>query len=159
FPCAPKRPSLAFSMRILEFIALHSLNVAPNVTAWAATFQGYWDRRGYVVRETTAFRKRLANALHWYEVLLNEKEAAVEQSLTVVIEEPAATHDTAENDDAASDTVRRRVDRSTPSSPHGADKAEDDDNNASRQDRPSEYLRRRCPICFGGLRPSLKLSW
>lgn len=47
FPSAPIRPSLAFSLRILEFISLHSLNVAPNVTAWAETLQQYWARRGF----------------------------------------------------------------------------------------------------------------
>lgn len=47
FACAPIRPSLAFSLRMLEFISMHSLNVAPNVTAWACTLQQYWARRGH----------------------------------------------------------------------------------------------------------------
>ncbi|KZV99877.1 hypothetical protein EXIGLDRAFT_605214, partial [Exidia glandulosa HHB12029] len=41
FPCAPRRPSLAFNLEMLEFITLHSMNVAPNVTAWATTLQQY----------------------------------------------------------------------------------------------------------------------
>lgn len=45
FPCAPKRPSLAFSIRLLEFISIHSLNVAPNITAWGASLQRFWARR------------------------------------------------------------------------------------------------------------------
>ncbi|KZV91907.1 hypothetical protein EXIGLDRAFT_586847, partial [Exidia glandulosa HHB12029] len=41
FPCAPIRPSLAFNLRLLEFISIHSLNVAPNVTAWAMTLESF----------------------------------------------------------------------------------------------------------------------
>lgn len=47
FPCAPKRPSLAFKIRLLEFIGIHTLNVAPNITAWATSLQQFWARRGY----------------------------------------------------------------------------------------------------------------
>ncbi|KZV83385.1 hypothetical protein EXIGLDRAFT_595291, partial [Exidia glandulosa HHB12029] len=69
FPCAPKRPSLAFNLNVLEFITLHSHNVAPNVTAWATTLQQYWARRGVVANQGETFRKRLSTALKWYHVL------------------------------------------------------------------------------------------
>ncbi|KZV84032.1 hypothetical protein EXIGLDRAFT_624856 [Exidia glandulosa HHB12029] len=51
FPCAPKRPSVAFSTRLVEFISIHSLNVAPNSTAWGASLQTMWARQGYVVED------------------------------------------------------------------------------------------------------------
>lgn len=54
FPSAPLRPTLAFSVRVLEFISLHSLNVAPNVTAWADTLQQYWARRGVVAEHNVS---------------------------------------------------------------------------------------------------------
>ncbi|EJD43482.1 hypothetical protein AURDEDRAFT_66435, partial [Auricularia subglabra TFB-10046 SS5] len=81
FPCAPKRPSMAFDCRLLEFISLHSLHVAPNNTAWATTLESFWARRGYAVDESRAFRKRLGNAIHWYQVLQNRKDALVRSSL------------------------------------------------------------------------------
>lgn len=81
FPCAPKRPSLAFSFRLLELISLHSLHVAPNVTAWAATLEKFWDRRGYLIREKRAFRRRLGNALQWYQVLLNRKDHVISTAI------------------------------------------------------------------------------
>lgn len=48
FPCAPRRPTVAFSLRLLEFMALHDLHVAPNVRAWASTLRAFWMRRGHV---------------------------------------------------------------------------------------------------------------
>ncbi|EJD43333.1 hypothetical protein AURDEDRAFT_25598, partial [Auricularia subglabra TFB-10046 SS5] len=71
FPCAPKRPSIAFSMPLLELISIHSLNVAPNSSAWAETLHMFWHRRAHMVDTSESLRKRLANALHWYQVLLN----------------------------------------------------------------------------------------
>lgn len=46
FPCAPISPSLGFNTSLLDFIAIHSLNVAPNVTAWSDTLETFWARRG-----------------------------------------------------------------------------------------------------------------
>ncbi|KZV88481.1 hypothetical protein EXIGLDRAFT_583141, partial [Exidia glandulosa HHB12029] len=45
FPCAPMSPSMAFSLDLLEFISIHSLNVAPNSTAWSHTLEAFWARR------------------------------------------------------------------------------------------------------------------
>ncbi|EJD42055.1 hypothetical protein AURDEDRAFT_67976, partial [Auricularia subglabra TFB-10046 SS5] len=81
FPCAPKCPSIAFSLDILEFISLHSLNVSPNTTAWADTLDAYWARRGRLVRNKGNLRKRLGNALTWYQTLDNRAEHAVSTRL------------------------------------------------------------------------------
>lgn len=51
FPSAPVRPSVAFSVRLLELISVHSLNVAPNITAWATTLESFWARRGFTIDE------------------------------------------------------------------------------------------------------------
>lgn len=97
FPCAPRRPTVAFSLRLLEFLSLHDLHVAPNVRAWASTLQMFWTRRGHMSNEKVRcsldrqivlscgvqldFRKRLGNALRWYEVLVNRKDAAVVEAI------------------------------------------------------------------------------
>ncbi|KZV96305.1 hypothetical protein EXIGLDRAFT_765408 [Exidia glandulosa HHB12029] len=81
FPCAPKQPSVAFSTRLLEFISIHSLNVAPNTTAWGASLQKYWARRGQVVEDKKTFRKRLGTALTWYQVLENRANMSLRQHL------------------------------------------------------------------------------
>lgn len=41
---------MAFSMALLEFISIHSLNVAPNSTAWSDTLETFWSRRGATSR-------------------------------------------------------------------------------------------------------------
>lgn len=51
FPCAPRRPTVAFSLRLLDFLSLHDLHVAPNVRAWASTLKIFWTRRGHVANE------------------------------------------------------------------------------------------------------------
>lgn len=50
FPSAPMSPSMAFSTALLEFISIHSLNVAPNSTAWSDTLETFWSRRGAPAR-------------------------------------------------------------------------------------------------------------
>jgi hypothetical protein len=50
FPCAPKRPSIAFDINLLDLIELNSLFAAPNVTGWAATVEAYLKQRGHTLR-------------------------------------------------------------------------------------------------------------
>ncbi|EJD44914.1 hypothetical protein AURDEDRAFT_64927 [Auricularia subglabra TFB-10046 SS5] len=77
FPCAPKCPSMAFSVTLLDFISIHSLNVSPNTTAWSDTLETFWARRGPFKRSTGNIRKRLGMALTWYQVLDNRSEETV----------------------------------------------------------------------------------
>lgn len=99
FPCAPRGPSIAFSTALLDFISIHSLNVAPNITAWAETLQTFWARRGHesnaAVRDLnrptarrrillaesfaqkTPVRKRLGSAMTWFQALDNRAETYV----------------------------------------------------------------------------------
>ncbi|KZV86778.1 hypothetical protein EXIGLDRAFT_621462, partial [Exidia glandulosa HHB12029] len=80
FPCAPRAPSIAFSMRLLDFISIHSLNVAPNITAWATTIETFWmhnSRRGGQALTSPPLRKRLGSALTWYQALDNRAESYV----------------------------------------------------------------------------------
>ncbi|KZV90036.1 hypothetical protein EXIGLDRAFT_771164 [Exidia glandulosa HHB12029] len=109
FPCAPKRPSLAFNLGMLEFITLHSTNVAPNVTAWATTLQQYWVRRHVVGNYGDTFRKRLGTALKWYQDLDTRAELAVSQMLQAQsVLGQKRVHDT--EDDETAVRKRARVD-------------------------------------------------
>lgn len=51
FPCAPRRPTIAFSIALLDFLSLHDLHTAPNARAWADTLRQFWMRRGHVVND------------------------------------------------------------------------------------------------------------
>ncbi|EJD46689.1 hypothetical protein AURDEDRAFT_63001, partial [Auricularia subglabra TFB-10046 SS5] len=81
FPCAPRRPSIAYSIELLEFLTLHDLRVSPNATAWSSTLQEFWQRRGCQVDEKTQSRKRLSNTIQWYTVLLDRVEAHVDAAV------------------------------------------------------------------------------
>lgn len=88
---------MAFSTALLEFITIHSLNVAPNSTAWSDTLETFWGRRGlpskHHVRRSLSesllqtnypqgrLRKRLSMALTWFQILDNRAEAYVSQAV------------------------------------------------------------------------------
>ncbi|EJD34169.1 hypothetical protein AURDEDRAFT_34729, partial [Auricularia subglabra TFB-10046 SS5] len=69
FPCAPKAPSMAFSFALLDLMSIHSLHVAPNVTAWSETLESFWARGRLANKNTGRLRKRLGMALTWFQVL------------------------------------------------------------------------------------------
>ncbi|KZV98431.1 hypothetical protein EXIGLDRAFT_568177, partial [Exidia glandulosa HHB12029] len=144
FPCAPKRPSVAFNIRLLEFISLHSLHVAPNTTAWATTLESFWAKRGYAMHEAPAFRKRLANAMHWFDALNNLKDAYVSHSIDVLGKSIVWSAEFTN-----SDQNTMQAPRTKPLS--GSGSVQSSKNlRASAFARPSSYLRKRCPLCFGG---------
>ncbi|KZV98603.1 hypothetical protein EXIGLDRAFT_606855, partial [Exidia glandulosa HHB12029] len=127
---------------LLELISIHALNVAPNITAWAATLESYWSRRGFTIQERRAFRTRLGNAVHWYQVLLNQRDGVV----TAAVDESPSTR-AASSDDEDVDWTERETTASTQAPESKA---------SEHHSRPSDFLRQRCPLCFGGQRPDLK---
>ncbi|KZV85256.1 hypothetical protein EXIGLDRAFT_583908, partial [Exidia glandulosa HHB12029] len=136
---------------LLELISIHSLNVAPNVTAWASTLETFWYRRGYTVAEKRVFRTRLGNALHWYQVVKNQMEAAVSRAAGDN-ETSVDTHASPSGDTSSSDARGTHE----PATTNEGASSDDNQYNARRRPaggRPAEYLRERCPLCFGGPRP------
>ncbi|KAG6822256.1 hypothetical protein H0H92_014610, partial [Tricholoma furcatifolium] len=47
FACAPLHPSLAVSLKVLEFVSELFLHMAPNNTAWCKAMERYLDKMGY----------------------------------------------------------------------------------------------------------------
>ncbi|KAF9513640.1 hypothetical protein BS47DRAFT_1263550, partial [Hydnum rufescens UP504] len=70
FPCAPLCPSLAVSLDMLEFVASLFLNMAPNERAWVAMVVEYLRACGHEFATGDSFRRRFANALAYYQVLV-----------------------------------------------------------------------------------------
>ncbi|KZV79928.1 hypothetical protein EXIGLDRAFT_573267, partial [Exidia glandulosa HHB12029] len=143
---------------LLEFISIHSLNVAPNVTAWASSLETFWARRGFTVAEKRAFRTRLGNALQWYMVVVNQKDAAVSRA----IHDEAADSPLADDADGVSSVRIVAAGDDDTNQGHAASPqplaSEYDARRRPADGRPAEYLRERCPLCFGGPRPTLTLS-
>ncbi|KAF9505272.1 hypothetical protein BS47DRAFT_1374324 [Hydnum rufescens UP504] len=152
---------------MLEFVASLFLHTAPNERAWAATLVEYLKARGYEFATGDSFRRRFANALAHYQVLvrlvraeitrivqddkrgliseLDERTPVHERGYVNVQSDPKlfANSTPANASVNAPATVLTRV---------SADLPPDVCSNFIPADhtRPSEYLRSRCPLCFGG---------
>ncbi|KAG6818511.1 hypothetical protein H0H93_004399, partial [Arthromyces matolae] len=127
FPCAPLRPSLAVDLGVLDFVRELFLRSAPNNTAWCEALEAFLASRKYLLESPDSLRRRFSNAFHWYEKLNHLKsqhlQEAIMQSRTIV-------------------SAELRKSSAEP---------EPDASNARGNDtsRPSDYLRAKCPLCFG----------
>ncbi|KDQ13386.1 hypothetical protein BOTBODRAFT_111622 [Botryobasidium botryosum FD-172 SS1] len=175
FPCAPARPSMAFHLDLLDFISIHAHNAAPNTAAWAETLEAFWKERSYILPSDDSLRRRLGTALQWYQVLVHRVRTLVSEVSKAP--PPPASAPPLANTSSLGDTppeanappptspppptiaplpsastqpsAGARPPANTPppkSGPTPGPKA---------LDRPSEYLRSCCPLCFGGARPNL----
>ncbi|KAF9515411.1 hypothetical protein BS47DRAFT_1274067, partial [Hydnum rufescens UP504] len=70
FPCAPLSPTLAVNMDVLEFASELFVRMGPNERAWAATMTKYLKARGHEFATADSLRRRFANALSHYQVLV-----------------------------------------------------------------------------------------
>lgn len=136
FGCAPINPSLAVELQVLSLVTGLFLRLSPNNTAVSDTLVDFLKDRGYVMKGEDPLRKRFSNALHWYNVLQDRASYFLDQMIEVGREE-ILREDNEEPEPPAEDSRQNEEDRlpgegSVPLL------------------RPSEYLRARCPICFGG---------
>lgn len=263
FPCTPFEPRLAVDLQMLEFVKGLFLRLPPNMTAWCDTLECFLEERNYsletrvsegrcllcdvwLIRIKDTLRKRFGHAMHWYGVLVNEKNRTVRRAVDIhrpigetdeVVEKGTERGGLELESDPRNSLGLSRVDRTTPSpatsyadlppsspaslevffqlsspisspsnfyrsssSPQSSyaalqasstnhfastsrssssffrdvsdsesqppplvedDESDDDEASApprlpirrerrAREKRPTEYLRRRCPICFGG---------
>ncbi|THU79970.1 hypothetical protein K435DRAFT_696684 [Dendrothele bispora CBS 962.96] len=151
FPCAPFRPSLAVDIKMLDFVTRLFLRVSPNHTAWCHTLEDYLGSQGYHIHGTDPLRRRFANALMWFNSLQNAVVARVKSALdgfrigqqTGDQERTRrAEHGREEGDEGRNEPEGVRKDLN--------DGKDVDDFPAPRA---SEYLRSRCPLCFGSTTP------
>ncbi|KII83750.1 hypothetical protein PLICRDRAFT_83678, partial [Plicaturopsis crispa FD-325 SS-3] len=163
FPCAPRAPSLAVDLRMLEFVRTLFVRVPPNATAWCDALEDFLDGRGYKLDSRNSLRRRFSNAVVWYGSLVNAAKYTVASFLQEIREGVRST--LPEEEAGGTPPVRRRVvveevddEESLPSSGRSSDLRSEgdsadgavDDDDVPPLSRPSEYLRQRCPLCFGG---------
>ncbi|KDR80500.1 hypothetical protein GALMADRAFT_62166 [Galerina marginata CBS 339.88] len=152
FPCAPSEPTLAVDLNVLEFARGLFVNAAPNTTAWCETLEGFLSSRDFKLATRNSLRGRFGNALHWYATLTDTKNLAIRDYLDQVRGSILAM----DNDDSTeeNDIIMHEpqavpdVEMSDASSP--GINSEFILKIKLTWDRPSEYLRERCPLCFGG---------
>ncbi|TFK58163.1 hypothetical protein BDN72DRAFT_733400, partial [Pluteus cervinus] len=112
----------------------------PNNTAWCKAVEEFLFSLGFGLRGEHNLRRPFENALRWYSSLKHLTSASfssLQPSISTSIS-VANTRKRVQSDSAGSEA-------STPSSPFPT---------PDPRDRPLEYLRRRCPLCFGGEFPS-----
>lgn len=149
FPCSPMYPTLAVSLNMLEFVAALFLHVAPNERAWSATVVGYLKARGHEFATGDSFRRRFSNCLAYYQILIR----LVNAEMTRLIENDK--HGLEAELDTSTPVHERKYNNSqSQPSPFSSDETASpsaaDSGTPGAIDRPSEYLRSRCPLCFGG---------
>jgi hypothetical protein len=151
FPCAPSVPSLAVDLTLLTFTRDLFVRLPPNVTSFTEAVESFLKTQGYNLEQvfTVAscntlhstqrcsqgnLRRRFGAAYKWYSALCDAMQAHVQAILDGVRN--------------ASDVIsttdgRSRSDLSSISKPALLPGTE-------HPLRPTEYLRQRCPLCFGG---------
>jgi hypothetical protein len=194
FPCAPIAPTLAVSLKMLEFVCELFVRMPPNTTSWCNTLEAFLGKRSYKLTTRVSFfllnfpafgnggkqdtlRRRFGNALRWYYSLVNVTDHHVKEAL-----ETARASLTSDRDPATEGTHNLSVlgtlrfiviiqdpllssfvvppvapapssspsPHPPPASPHPPQNS--DNARAPPLSRPSDYLRRRCPLCFGGVK-------
>ncbi|KAJ6558869.1 hypothetical protein DFH09DRAFT_1485992 [Mycena vulgaris] len=178
FGCAPLEPSVAVDLRVLEFARNLFLQISPNTTAFTLAFERTLSSMGFQLQHQNSLRRRFGNCLMWYTHLRNLMKEHYRVKIETVREEVYGPEipispprgRTTERDttpgrsSSASSSSSART--ATPTTPTPAAR------NASRKRAreptpeppqvpfpeptprldPSEYLRRRCPVCFGNLK-------
>jgi len=125
FPCAPMAPTLAVDLRVLEFVRLLFVRQSPNQTAWCDTLETFLDGMKYKLASKVGISLLTVAPVHltFFQNSLRRRFSNAfhwYRVLTVFARDRISTLIT----DARKD--------------------------GSRVDQPSEYLRSRCPLCFGG---------
>ncbi|KAF8342109.1 uncharacterized protein EI90DRAFT_2903948 [Cantharellus anzutake] len=79
FPCAPCKPSLAFSLEMLEFASQFFVHMAPNNHAFVATIEVVLAANGFPFQTEDSLQRRFSNALLHYQILIWEVDAEVQR--------------------------------------------------------------------------------
>ncbi|EDR08566.1 uncharacterized protein LACBIDRAFT_327110 [Laccaria bicolor S238N-H82] len=133
FPCAPINPSLAVDLNMLEFVNELFVNAAPNTTAWCETLEAFLGNRRYKLTTRNSLRRRFGSAMQWYATLIDKKNLLVNNYLDDMRSSIKVSDENMEMADE--DNIEIDEDMHTA---------------APNLERPSDYLRGRCPLCFGG---------
>lgn len=173
FPCAPKAPSVAFDINMLELVSTLFLRVAPNTTAWASTLESFLGARQFKLRTRVcsthavccthpnhslqhSIRRRFANALNWYGYLTDCVQAELSRILNIartnIIKRALPTeHQSAIPPcDPQTDPIDHSASMSASDKPSRPTNSTSKAGSHAEGGRASSYLRSRCPLCFGG---------
>ncbi|KAJ3818040.1 hypothetical protein F5880DRAFT_1492029 [Lentinula raphanica] len=148
FGCAPLYPSLAVDIRVLDFVNRLYLRISPNNTALCDTIEDFLKSQGFQLKGQDPLRRRFSNALQWYNTLVQVSTCYLDR----VVEEGSRSGLVRQVAFSAALDAE-----GNPPWQEAVEEAKEEGQKRSRleeeepkRDQPSEYLRRRCPLCFGG---------
>jgi hypothetical protein len=168
FPCSPVHPALAVSVEMLEFVSTLFLHLAPNETAWTDTLVTFLARRGHVFGAQDSLRRRFSSALCQFQVLVRVVNAEMEKQISAARHE-ILSHNPVDWNNVAPLLALPKVDGIMPitartyvsalspdgRSPQGPTVSASSSCVEGNVNEPpisvSDYLRSRCPLCFGGM--------
>lgn len=180
FPCSPVYPALAVSLDMLEFVSMLFVHLALNETAWCDALTVFLARRGHVFEAQDSLRRRFASAFGQYQVLVRVVKAEVDKQMDVARHMVLSQDSFVEDDIPPEPISLPDINDSTPITSRLYVSALSADGRSARkpsastvedstQSRhitsplpvagshtsnmhatPSDYLRSRCPLCFGG---------
>ncbi|KAJ7127206.1 hypothetical protein C8R44DRAFT_830670 [Mycena epipterygia] len=171
FPSAPWRPTLAVDARVLQLVMGLFVCIAPNNTAWSATLETFLEGLGFTLTNEGSLRRLFVSCLEWYTHLRHRVDHNLDDILEGIridrrIENVADSDNSKDADGQATPTCGPRELPATPSTARPLPPAQNDENRGRDptpeatsnpfddpppRTRPSDYLRRRCPACFGDL--------
>ncbi|KAK7433847.1 hypothetical protein VKT23_020516 [Stygiomarasmius scandens] len=113
FPCAPKQPTLAVDVRMLDFVSRLFLRVSPNHTAWCSAVEDFLRGQGYRLQGKDPLRRRFGNALQWFssmkahldvfiKSLLSKTRTQLQKALSPPTQTPRKRGVTVEDDETSS---------------------------------------------------------
>ncbi|KAF7373890.1 hypothetical protein MSAN_00601300 [Mycena sanguinolenta] len=157
FPSAPRRPTFAADIRVLEFTRNLFGRIAPNNTAWTATLESFLRDLGFSLDNEGSMRRMFASSLEWYTHLRNQVKCHFDN----IIEDTRRSYlgqDTEDRDATPTPTP-------TPGTPAPQPVDEDSSRDSSSSPPPASRSagkkrarettppsgKSRCPACFGAL--------
>ncbi|KAJ7433812.1 hypothetical protein FB451DRAFT_1195879 [Mycena latifolia] len=182
FPCAPLAPTLAVDLRVLEFAMNLFLQIAPNNTAFSTTLERCLGAIGFQLQHQNSLHRRFGNCLMWYIHLRTEMKmyhqnqprlgtqllSRVRPCILPLPDHASSPTPAARGRQAQREPRPQRSSSTTPTpeSPQQQRKQQRETTPEAPplpfpepppRTRPSEYLQRCCPACFGNLKhdPSL----
>ncbi|KAL0571296.1 hypothetical protein V5O48_010673, partial [Marasmius crinis-equi] len=170
FPCTPCYPSLAVDIKILEFVRGLFLRVAPNHRAWCDTVTEFLDGQGFRMAGKNALKHATKGLVDGIVRRFRQQRTSFDEGQSASSSRPPSSMseyefppDTSppssrpaspsgDGDDDDEDLPETYIDdrRSPEDNEEANTKRARFDNTALNLTAPSEYLRSRCPLCFGG---------
>lgn len=150
FPCAPQAPTLAVDISLLQFTRALFVRLPPNTTSFCETLEAFLESRNYKLASRESLRRRFGNALLWYSNLANYTNRSVsdviQQSRRLTNIDTDAEGNVDETRDSYDDDFPQTT---TPPSAGPSARRSAMTGEPAGARHASEYLRTRCPLCFG----------